>query len=492
MRLAGKKANLIGLLERYITTTRHTDIGVMYITTAFVFFVMAGITAMLMRIETAFSGRTIVDEATYNSMFTVHGTTMIFLFMIPVLVGLANWVIPKHVGAPDMAFPRLNALSYWTYVPAGVLIWVGMPAIGWTGYAPLSVWDKGYGVDLWLIGLVLIGISSILSAVNFLATIVILRRPGVTFRNMSLFVWGVLVTVVLILLATPVLTSAFTMLLMDRHMGTSFFAFTRTGVGEPLLWEHLFWFYSHPAVYIMILPVMGAISVIIPRMSRRPIFSYWGIAMSSVAILALSFTVWAHHMFTTGLDLRVKAIFMYSSMVIAVPTGIKVFSWTATMWNGRVQLKAPTFFALGFISMFVIGGISGVFQASVPLDYMVRGTYWLVAHIHYVLFGGSVFGVFAAMYFWFPNMTGRYLDERLGAAHFALTFVGFNMTYFVMHWMGLMGLPRRVYDPPSQFLLGNQLSMVGAMILGVAQLIFIINVFYSIKRGAPAPAEPWE
>jgi cytochrome c oxidase subunit 1 len=487
-----KKVSLLGLLERWVTTTHHTDIGVMYIVTAFVFFVMGGILAMLMRIETAFAGRTIVGEATYNSLFTVHGTSMIFLFVIPVLIGFANYFVPKLIGAPDMAFPRLNALSYWTFLPAGILIWAGAPAVGWTGYAPLSVWDKGYGVDMWLVGLVLIGISSILGAINFLATIVMLRRPDVTFRNMSLFVWSVLVTAVMILLATPVLTSAFVLLLLDRNLGTSFYAYTRTGVGEPILWQHLFWFYSHPAVYIMILPVMGAISVIIPKMSRRPIFGYWAIAMSSVAIAALGFGVWAHHMFTTGLDLRIKGFFMVATMIIAVPTGIKVFSWVATMWNGRVQLKTPMLFSLGFISLFVIGGISGVFQASVPLDYQVQDTYWLVAHLHYVLFGGSVMGLFAAVYFWFPTMTGRMYDERLGKAHFALTFVGMNLTYFVMHWLGLLGMPRRVYDPAPQFLLGNQLSMVGAMVLGGCQLLFFYNMVRSMRHGPKAPADPWE
>ena len=464
----------------------------MYIVTAFVFFVMGGILAMLMRVETAFAGRTIVGEATYNSLFTVHGTNMIFLFVIPVLIGFANYFVPKLIGAPDMAFPRLNALSYWTFLPAGIIIWVGAPAVGWTGYAPLSVWDKGYGVDMWLVGLVLVGISSILGAVNFLATILMLRRPDVTFRNMSLFVWGVLVTAIMILLATPVLTSAFVLLLLDRNLGTSFYAYTQTGVGEPILWQHLFWFYSHPAVYIMILPVMGAISVIIPKMSRRPIFGYWAIAMSSVAIAALGFGVWAHHMFTTGIDLRVKGFFMIASMIIAVPTGVKVFSWVATMWNGRIQFKTPMLFSLGFIAMFVVGGISGVFQASVPLDYLVQDTYWVVAHLHYVLFGGSVMGLFAAVYFWFPTMTGRMYDERLGKVHFVLTFVGMNLTYFVMHYLGILGMPRRVYDPPSQFLLGNELSMVGAMILGGCQLIFFYNMVRSMRHGPKAPADPWE
>ncbi len=492
MRQLARKQTWVDYLNRWTTTTHHTDIGVMYIVSGFVFFVMGGILAMLMRIETAFPGRTIVDEATYNSLFTVHGTNMIFLWIIPVLIGLANYYIPKLIGAADMAFPRLNALSYWTFLPAGVLIWVGAPAIGWTAYAPLTVWDTGVGVDLWLVGMVLVGVSSILGGINFMATIMMLRRPDVSFRNMSLFVWGVLVTAAMILLATPVLTSAFVLLLLDRNLGTSFFGYTQPGVGEPILWQHLFWFYSHPAVYIMILPIMGAISVIIPKMARRPIFGYWFIAMSSVAIAALGFGVWAHHMFTTGMDIRLKAFFMLATMVIAVPTGIKVFSWVATLWNGRLQMKTPMYFSLGFIAMFVIGGITGVFQASVPLDIQVQDTYWIVAHLHYVLFGGSVLGIFAAIYFFFPDMTGRMYDERLGKAHFWLTFIGLNLTYFVMHYLGLEGMPRRIWDPPDQFLWGNQLSLVGAMILGSCQLIFFYNVLRSMRHGPKAPADPWE
>jgi cytochrome c oxidase subunit 1 len=479
-------------LRRWVTTTHHTDIGIMYIVSGFVFFVMAGVLALIMRVEVAIPGETLVTADTYNSLFTVHGTTMIFLWVIPVLVGFANILVPPLAGAPDMAFPRLNALSYWTFVPAGILIWVGAPAVGWTAYAPLSVYESGTGMDLWLMGMVLVGVSSIAGAVNFLATILMLRAPEVKFENMSLFLWSVVATAAMMILATPVLTSAFILLLLDRNLGTSFFVFTSTGSGDPLLWQHLFWFYSHPAVYIMILPIMGAISVIIPAMARRPIFGYKAIAMSSVAIAALGFGVWAHHMYTTGMDLRLKTFFMIATLVIAVPTGIKVFSWLATLWNGRLSLKTPMLFSLGFIAMFVIGGITGVFQGSIPLDLQVQDTYWLVGHLHYVLFGGTVLGTFATLYFFYPTITGRMYDERLGKIHFWLTFIGFNLAYFVMHIQGLEGMPRRIYDPPSEFIPLTQFSTIGAMILGFSQLILFYNLLRSLKHGPPAPADPWE
>jgi cytochrome c oxidase subunit 1 len=482
-----------GLIRRWLTTTHHTDIGIMYIVSGFVFFILAGILALFMRVELAIPGETLVGADTYNSLFTTHGTTMIFLWVIPVLVGLANYFIPPLVGAPDMAFPRLNALSYWTFVPAGVLIWLGAPAVGWTAYAPLSVYEAGTGMDLWLMGMVLVGVSSIAGAINFMATIFMLRAPEIKFSNMSLFVWGVLVTAAMIILATPVLTAAFILLLLDRNMGTSYFTYTMTGSGEPLLWQHMFWFYSHPAVYIMILPIMGAVSVIIPAMARRPIFGYKAIAMSSVAIAALGFGVWAHHMFTTGLDLRLKAFFMAATLVIAVPTGIKVFSWIATLWNGRINLKTPMLFALGFIFLFVIGGITGVFQGSIPLDLQVQDTYWIVAHLHNVLFGGTVMGVFSALYFWFHTFTGRMYNERLGQVHFWLTMIGFFLTYFTMYIVGLDGMPRRIYEPiEDPHLFWTQVSMVGSFILGGGQLVFFYNLLRSWRHGEPAPENPWE
>jgi len=482
-------------LKRWVTTTHHTDIGIMYIISGFVFFVLAGIMALLMRIEVSFHGQQLVTAAGYNAMFTVHGTTMIFLWVIPVLVGFANYLLPPLAGAPDMAFPRLNAFSYWTFVPAGILIWVGAPQVGWTAYVPLAVLQAGVGMDLWLMGMVLVGVSSIAGAVNFLTTIIMLRAPGVEFRNMSLFLWSVLATAAMIVLATPVLTAAFILLLMDRNLGTSFFTFTESGTGDPLLWQHLFWFYSHPAVYIMILPIMGAISVIIPAMARRPIFGYRAIVVSTIAIASVGFGVWAHHMYTASMDLRLKAFFMAATLIIAVPTGVKVFSWIATLWNGRIQFKTPMMFSLGFLTLFVIGGITGVFNGSFALDLQVQDTYWIVAHLHYVLFGGTVMGVFAAMYFFFPTMTGRMYGERLGHVHFWFTFVGMNLTYFPLHYVGLLGMPRRIYELssyPELFTQVTQLSLVGSMIMGFGMLFFFYNMMNSVRHGEKAPENPWE
>ena len=482
-------------LKRWVTTTHHTDIGIMYIVSGFVFFVMAGILAVLMRIEVSFPGQQLVDASGYNAMFTVHGTTMIFLWVIPVLVGLANYLLPILSGAPDMAFPRLNAFSYWTFLPAGVLIWVGAPAVGWTAYVPLAVLEAGIGMDLWLMGMILVGVSSIAGGVNFLATIIMLRAPGIEFRNMSLFLWAVLATSAMILLATPVLAAAFILLLLDRNLGTSFFTYTESGAGDPLLWQHLFWFYSHPAVYIMILPVMGAVSVIIPAMARRPIFGYKAIVISTVAIAAVGFGVWAHHMYTASMDLRLKTFFMVATLIIAVPTGIKVFSWIATLWNGRIQFKTPMMFCLGFLVLFVIGGITGVFNGSFALDLQVQDTYWIVAHLHYVLFGGTVMGVFAAIYFFFPTMTGRMYNEKLGHIHFWFTFVGMNLTYFPLHYVGLLGMPRRVYELsgyPEIFTTVTQWSMIGSFILSIGMLFFFYNILHNMKHGEVAPENPWE
>jgi cytochrome c oxidase subunit 1 len=464
----------------------------MYLSTGFAFFFLAIILAIIMRIEVALPGPTLVDAATYNSLFTTHGTTMIFLWVIPALVGFANYLIPILIKAPDMAFPRLNALSYWIFVTGGILIWVGAPQIGWTAYAPLTVYEAGIGVDFWLIGLLLIGVSSILGAVNFMTTIFLLRAPDVKFMNMNLFVWSVLVTACMILMATPVLASGLVMTFLDRNLDTAFFSYAAGGSGEPLLWQHLFWFYSHPAVYIMILPAMGAISVIIPKMVKKDIFGYKLMVYSMIAIAVVGFAVWAHHMFTAGIDFRAQTAFMLGTMIIAVPTGIKVFSWIATIWGGEISFKPPMLFAIGFLAHFVMGGLSGVFQASVPADYQVQDTYWIVAHLHYVLFGGSVLGIFAAVYFFYPTMTGRMFDTRLATLHFILTIVGLNATYLVMHVLGLQGMPRRIYDPVEQYIFLNQISTIGAMILGFGQLPMFYNLIHSLKHGKKAPKDPWK
>ncbi len=479
-------------LFRWFFTTYHKDIGILYFVTTLGFFVLGGLLALLIRLELAAPGRTIVGAETYSELFSIHGSTMIFLVAIPMMSAFANYMMPILIGAKDMAFPRLNALSFWIIPPAGIMIWLGAAQAGWTAYAPLSVLEAGQGMDLWILGVTLLGTSSILGSINFITTIFKLRKPGVNFGNLSLFVWTVLVTSWIILLATPVIASALVMLFMDRNLGTAFFAGERS-----LFWQHLFWFYSHPAVYIMILPAMGIISEVIPKMSSKPVFGYRAIAFSSVAIGFMGFGVWVHHMFTTGLDLTVRIPFMLVTMAIAVPSGVKIFNWIATMWGGSISLKSPMLFAVGFISMFIIGGISGVFQAAIPIDYIVQDTYFVVAHLHYVLFGGTIMGIFAGLYFYFPRITGRMYSERQGRVHFILTLIGMNMVFFPMHILGLLGMNRRYYDysnlldiPAIQPL--NLLATVGAFILGFAMLIFFYNMVNSTLRGEPSEPDPWE
>ncbi len=486
-------------LVRWLTTTNHKDIGILYIVTSFSFFILGGVLALLMRTELYAPGQTIVDNDTYNRLFSTHGTTMIFLFIIPVLTGFSNYFAPLLIGAKDMAYPRINALGFWMIPPAGILIWLGNAPVGWTGYVPLSI-QEGASVNFWIVGLLIIGTSSIIGSVNFLVTIFKMRAPGVTFQNLSLFVWSVLVTQLMVVMATPVLAAGLTMVLTDRLIGTCFFStFAACGgsLGDPILYQHLFWFYSHPAVYIMILPALGMISEVIPVMSRKPIFGYKAVAYASVAIALLGFTVWVHHMFTTGIDLSVRVPFMFATLTIAVPSGVKVFNWMATMWGGKILLKTPMLFAIGFLSMFVIGGISGVFQASIPVDYAVQDTYFVVAHLHYVLFGGSVLGLFAGTYFWFPKMAGRMYNESLGKLHFVLTIVGLNMVFFTMHFLGLMGMPRRYADytvllPFQPLLLPlNQLATIGAFLLGIGQIPFFYNMIKSRWAGPVVTEDPW-
>jgi len=483
-----RKGEHVGIF-RWIFTTNHHEIGILYIATAILFFLLAGILALLMRAELAYPGETIVDAKMYSRLFTMHGTSMVFLVAIPLLVGFANLMVPPLIGADDMIFPRLNALTYWLIPGAGVIIWAGSAEIGWTGYAPLSVFEKGIGVDLWIVGLQLLGISSTAGAINLIVTILRLRAPGITFNNLSLFVWSVLVTMGMVLLATPVLAGGLFILLLERHGMVTFF--TPAGGGDPLIWQHVFWFYSHPAVYIMILPVMGIISEVIPRFSGKPIFGYKAIALSSVAIGFLGFGVWAHHMFTTGMSLNARLPFMVVTLAIAVPSGVKVFNWIMTMWGGVLDLRTPMLFSIGFISMFVIGGITGVFQAPIPVDYQLQDTYWVVAHLHYVLFGGTVLGAFAGLYFWYPRMAGRMYSERLGRWHFAFTMIGFNVVFFPQHFAGLLGMPRRVadYDPSLWSL--NWISSVGAVVLGFGQLFFLVNFAKSFFTGPVSSKDPW-
>ncbi|HSL32475.1 MAG TPA: cytochrome c oxidase subunit I [Candidatus Limnocylindrales bacterium] len=488
-----------GLYE-WVTTTDHKKIGILYLVNSFIFFLVGGILALLVRTELAQPGlQVLTDEHVYNQLFTMHGSVMIFLFVIPILAGFGNYVVPLQIGAPDMAFPRINALSFWMLPLAGLLLMLGFltggaAAAGWTSYPPLSedrvLGSPGAGQDLWLMGLTLIGTSSILGAINFLVTIFKMRAPGMTLFRMPILVWTVLVTAILVLMATPVFTSALIMLFIDRNYGGHFF--DPASGGNAILWQNVFWFYSHPAVYVMILPAMGIISEVLPTFSRKPLFGYKAFVFATAGIGALGFSVWAHHMFTTGSVYL--PFFSFMTFLIAVPTGVKMFNWVFTLWRGKLTLSTPLLFALGFLSMFLIGGINGAFSASVPVDFAIHDTYWVVSHIHYVLFGGSVFGIFAGLFYWFPKMTGRMLDEGLGKAQWVLMFVGFNLTFFPMHQLGLAGMPRRIADYASNA--GwNELNLaatIGGFLIAASMLPFLWNVFISLRNGRIAGDDPWE
>jgi cytochrome c oxidase subunit I len=478
----------------WLTTTDHKKIGVLYISTAFLMFLIGGVYALLIRTELAIPGVQFLEFETYNQLFTLHGTVMIFLFVMPMWTGLANYVVPLQLGAADMAFPRINALSYWM-IPLGALLLFsgyflgGAANAGWTGYAPLSA-REGIGIDLWIGSLVLLGTSSILGAINFIATIFKMRAPGLTLMRMPLFVWNTLVTSVLLLFAVPVLTAGFVMLFIDRNYGGGFFD-PALG-GNPVLWQHIFWFFGHPEVYILILPAFGVVSEVLPVFSRKPLFGYKAFVFATASIGALGFSVWAHHMFTTGAVYL--PFFSFFTFLIAVPTGIKFFNWLATMWGGQLRLSTPLLFALGFIALFLIGGLDGAFLAVVPFDFHVHDTYWVVSHIHYVLVAGAVFGIFAGLYYWFPKITGRLLDERLGKVHWVLLFVGTNLAFFPQHLLGLDGMIRRVVDyaPNPGWTELNFLSTIGAFMVGVSMLPFMWNVFVTMRKPADAPDDPWD
>ncbi|MGW2630544.1 aa3-type cytochrome oxidase subunit I [Streptomyces chattanoogensis] len=482
---------------RWITTTDHKVIGNMYMVTAFVFFLLGGTLAMLMRAELMRPGLQIVSNEQYNQLFTVHGTIMMLLFATPMFAGFANAVMPLQIGSPDVAFPRLNAFTYWVFllggimVASGFLIPGGAASFGWFAYAPLNgpVFSPGKGADLWTMGLVVAGLSTILGAVNFIATIVCLRAPGMTMFRLPIFTWNVLFTSVLALLAFPVLTAALLVLEADRKLGAHVFD---AAYGGALLWQHLFWFFGHPEVYIVALPFFGVITEIIPVFSRKPVFGYVGMVGATIAITMLSASVWAHHMFATGAVLL--PFFSVMSFFIAVPTGVKFFNWIGTMWGGSISFETPMLWSIGFLVSFLLGGLSGVLIASPPLDFHLTDSYFIVAHLHYVLFGTVAFAMFGGFYFWWPKWTGKMLDERLGRIHFWTLFIGFQGTFLVQHWLGESGMPRRYADylTADGFTTLNTVSSVSSFLLGASTLPFLFNVWRT-RRYAPKVEmdDPW-
>jgi len=487
-----------GAWLEWISTVDHKRIGILYLATTLFFFAVGGVEALLMRIQLAWPGNTFLSPDAYDQVFTMHGTTMVFLVVVPMLLGLANYLTPLMIGARDMALPRLNAFSFWVFLFGGFLLYFSFvsghaPAAGWFSYAPLS--EKGYstryGLDYWALALLGIGVGTIATAINLIVTIINLRAEGMTIRRLPLFVWMVLVNSFLIIFALPALNASLVMLLIDRQLSAHFF--TVMGGGSPILWQHYFWSFGHPEVYIMVLPAFGIISEVIPVFSRKPIFGYGFVAASTVAIALLSLGVWAHHMFAVGLGPAWNYAFGASSLLIAVPTGVKIFNWIATMWGGSIRFTTSLLFAVAFLFTFTIGGLSGVTFAAFPLDWQTTDSYYVVAHMHYVLFGGTLFAVMAGVYYWFPKMSGRMLSERWGVVHFWLMFIGFHLTFLIQHILGLDGMPRRVYTYPDRpgWAVMNLISTIGAFVIGISVLVFLANIVMSLRSGAPAGDNPW-
>ncbi len=488
-----------GRIWDLMTTVDHKKIGLMYLTTSMFFFLIGGIEALAIRTQLARPDQRIYGADTYNALFTMHGTTMIFLVVMPMGVAFFNFVVPLQIGARDVAFPRLNALSYWIYLFGAIVINTGWlvgaaPDDGWFGYANLTTlaYSPGHNQDFWFAGLQILGVASLIGAINFAVTILNLRAPGMRLMRMPVFTWMTLVTSALLILALPVITVALIELMFDRLFATNFFNVAKGG--DPVLWQHLFWLFGHPEVYIMILPAMGIVSEILPTFSRKPLFGYPVVVFSGVAIGFMSWGVWAHHMFTTGLGATANSAFAVSTMLIAVPTGVKIFNWVFTIWGGDVRLKTPFYFAIGFVAMFIIGGLSGVTHALVPSDAEQHQTYYIVAHFHYVLFGGAIFGLFGGIYYWFPKMTGRLLSEKIGLTHFWLMLIGFNMTFGPFHMLGLDGMPRRIYTYPAGHGWGfwNMVATIGAFTIAVSILVFLYNVFVSLRKEPDAGDDPWD
>ncbi len=483
----------------WITTVDHKRIGVLYGVTAFIMFLIAGLEAGAIRAQLAQPDSTLIGPETFNRLFTMHATAMVFMVIMPLSASFFNFVVPLAIGARDVAFPRLNAFSYWVFL-FGVLLMhasflVGqVPDAGWFSYANLTstTYSPNDGLDFWALGLLVLGVSSVAAALNFMVTIINMRCPGMTMMRMPVFIWMTLITSILLVLAFPVITVGLVELVLDRNFGTHFF--DTSGGGDPIMWQHLFWVFGHPEVYILILPPMGVVSEILPTFSRKPLFGYPVVVFSGIVIGVMSWAVWSHHMFTTGMGPTALTVFTITTMLIAVPTGVKIFNWIGTMWGGSIEFKTPMLFAIGFISLFIIGGLSGVSHAVAPSDFQQQDTYYIVAHIHYVLFGGSIFGILAGMYYWFPKLTGRMMSEGLGKWNFWLTFIGMNLTFFPMHFVGLNGMPRRIYTYSEEFGWGllNSLSSLGYVVLFIGMLLLVINIIQSLRNGRVAGHDPWD
>jgi cytochrome c oxidase subunit 1 len=492
-----------GRVASWLVTVDHKRIGIMYIVTSLFFFALGGILAILMRSQLATPGEHFLTKNSYNEVMTMHGTTMVFLVVVPIMAGFGNFLVPLMIGARDMAFPRLNALSYWLFLLGGMVLWLswfsdgGAPHAGWWSYPTLSEampWaSPGHGQDYWILALHILTLSSVFGAINFIVTIHNMRTPGMTWMRMPLFVWAMETYSILLMLAMPAISAAVTLLLLDRQAGTHFFIPSKGG--SIILYQHMFWFFGHPEVYIMVLPAFGMISEILPVFSRKPIFGYKAVAFSTIAIAFFSMLVWGHHMFTTGLGVQLDSWFMISSMVIAVPTGIKIFNWLATTWRGNLHFDSPMLFSLGFLALFTFGGLTGIFLAAFPVDWQLNDTYYVVAHFHYVAFGGIVVALFAGIYYWWPKMFGRMLDERLAKLSFWLMFIGFNMTFLPMHMLGLLGMVRRVYTyhHGGQWEVYNAISTAGGVVTAISVAVFAANVWitHGLRKGARVGNDPW-